>query len=580
MKDIENKVNLECEMLGLEPRAPAVGPEIVHGIEISPLAAELARTTIWIGDIQWRLRNGINAKPQPILRKLDAIECRNALLFEAKGVEASWPDAEFIVGNPPFLGSKLLRSELTSRYVDQLFSTFEGRVPRESDLVMYWFEKAAKQITSGKASRAGLVSTNSIRQGANRKLFQKLTERAPIFTAYSDEAWVVDGASVRVSLICFGQATENEVLTLDGRTVAQVNSDLTSSRDDLTTAKRLSENAGIAFMGDTKGGAFDIPGAMARTWLSLPNPNGRSNSDVLKPWLNGIDITRRPTDTWIIDFGWTMNEREASLYEAPFKYALEHIKPVRSQNRREHYAKFWWRHVEPRPGMWRALRPLTRYIGTVVVAKYRLFVWIAAGSLPDHRLILFARDDDTTFGILHSRFHECWSLSQGSTLEDRPAYTPTTTFETFPFPDGLTPKTSAKVIAENPHAIAIADAAKRLSELRDRWLNPPEWADVVPEVASGYPDRAVSKNATAAAELKTRTLTGLYNERPQWLVQAHQDLDNAVASAYGWPADISDDEIRARLLRLNLERVDKNMLDLQAAKIEAREKFSPSITPD
>ena len=306
-------------------------------------------------------------------------------------------------------------------------------------------------------------------------------------------------------------------------------------------------------MGDTKGGPFDVAGDQAREWLRLPaNPNGRTNADVLKPWINGMDLTRRPAGKWIVDFGWTMSAGDAALYEEPFRWVKEHVHPIRQQNRREAYRQYWWRHVEPRPGMWRALGGLSRYIATPCVAKHRLFAWHDARICPDHALIVVARDDDTTFGILHSRFHELWSLRLGTSLEDRPRYTPTTTFETFPFPPGLTPNTPTADYADDPRAAAIADAAQRLVELRDRWLNPPEWVEWLDEPVPGYPTHQVPRDEAAATALKTRTLTSLYNARPTWLADAHAALDAAVATAYGWPVDISDDDALAELLALNL----------------------------
>ena len=248
----------------------------------------------------------------------------------------------------------------------------------------------------------------------------------------------------------------------------------------------------MAFMGDTKGGPFDVSGDQAREWLRLPaNPNGRANADVLKPWINGMDLTRRLAGKWIVDFGWTMSAGDAALYEEPFRWVKEHVYPMRQENRREAYREYWWRHVEPRPGMWRALEGLARYIATPCVAKHRVFAWRDVRICPDHKLIVVARDDDTIFGILHSRFHEVWSLRLGSTHVDRPVYTPTTTFETFPFPAGLTPDVPAADYAGDPRASAIADAARRLVELRDRWLNPPEWVEWVDEPVPGYPKRPV-----------------------------------------------------------------------------------------
>ena len=187
------------------------------------------------------------------------------------------------------------------------------------------------------------------------------------------------------------------------------------------------------------------------------------------------------------------------------------------------------------------------------MAKHRLFVWLDARILPDSQVIVIARDDDVTFGILHSRFHEAWSLRLGTWLGkgNDPRYTPTTTFETFPFPDGFSPDLPAADYANDPHAVAIADAARRLVERRDRWLNPPEWIEWVDEPVPGYPKRPVARNEAAAKELKARTLTNLYNARPQWLADAHVTLDGAVAAAYGWSAGISDEEALRELLSYN-----------------------------
>ena len=187
------------------------------------------------------------------------------------------------------------------------------------------------------------------------------------------------------------------------------------------------------------------------------------------------------------------------------------------------------------------------------LAKHRLFVWLDVRVCPDHQLIAIARDDDTTFGILHSRFHEAWSLRLGTWLGkgNDPRYTPTTTFETFPFPAGLSPDIPAAAYADDPRAIAIADAARRLVELRDRWLNPPEWVEWVDEPVSGYPKRPVPRDDAAAKELKKRTLTNLYNACPQWLADAPAALDATVAASYGWDAEISEDDALAELLALN-----------------------------
>lgn len=322
LKDMEHRAQVEAEALGLPRGFPRIGPEVVRGIELNPYAAELARVSVWIGEIQWMLKNGFAASQNPILKPLDNIECRDALVSQVpddegrqRWVAAPWPEADAIIGNPPFLGGKIIRTELGGETVERLFQLYRGQVPPEADLVVYWFEKAADAIRHGRTQRAGLVTTNSIRGGANRKVIDRITQDMSILSAWSDEPWTVEGAAVRVSLLAFGRPAAAEVPQLNGQPVARINADLTATKFDLTKAGRLPSNRYVAFMGDTKGGAFDIPGELAREWLRRPlNPNGRPNSDVVKPWINGLDVTRRPRDMWIVDFGWEMNEGEAALY--------------------------------------------------------------------------------------------------------------------------------------------------------------------------------------------------------------------------------------------------------------------------
>ena len=317
--------------------------------------------------------------------------------------------------------------------------------------------------------------------------------------------------------------------------------------------------------------------------------------DVVKPWANGFELSRRPQAQWIIDFGNTMSETEAALYERPFAYVLQHVKAERLKNNREAYRKFWWRFAEPRPGLRAAMRSLPRFIATVAHSKHRFFVWLPVTTSPDQALITVARADDMTLGLLHSRLHELWSLRMGTSIGvgNDPRYTPTSCFDTFPFPLGLTPADTAHQRIEfvaadargphsNPlpegegavqipadlepaarsHAVAIARAAKHLNDLRERWLNPPEWTRREPEViplgmqASPYPDRVLPRDGFEK-QLALRTLTQLYNERPAWLAQAHEALDAAVAAAYGWAdytPQMADDEILRRLLALNRAR--------------------------
>jgi type II restriction/modification system DNA methylase subunit YeeA len=442
LRDVEKLAHVEAQEMGIHAElALQTGPHNILGIEINEFAAELARVTVWIGDIQWCRRNGYPHGIKPILKPLDGIEHRDALL-NPDGTEAEWPQADVIVGNPPFLGGSKMRGELGDAYVERLRKRYEGRVPGGADLVTYWFEKARAQIETGKAQRAGLVATQAIRGGSNRKVLERILKTLPIFEAWSDEAWVNNGAAVRVSLVCFGRSTVGCAVRtategargapyLNGQPVSEIYADLTApgaSGDamDLTQAKPLAGNAGTSFEGTKKYGDFDIPGETARAWLKLPNPNGRSNANVVKPWANGKDITARPSDTWIIDYGTDMTEANAALYETPFGHVLENVKSQRKDAK-------WWSHERPRPELRKALNGLPRFIVTPRVAKHRFFVWLSVGVLPDTRLNVIASDSDTSFGILSSRIHEVWSLAQASMhgVGNDPTYNAKSCFETF-----------------------------------------------------------------------------------------------------------------------------------------------------
>ena len=565
LKDLEHRANLDAEALGLQRQlAIETSPANVLGIEINAYAAELARVTVWVGEIQWMLKNGYDFRRNPILAPLDHIEHRDALL-KNDGSEAAWPKADVIVGNPPFLGDKMMRGELGGDYVERLRKCYEGRVPGGADLVTYWFEKSRAQIEAGLCERAGLVATNSIRGGANRKVLDRIVKTTRIFEAWSDEAWVNEGAAVRVSLVCFGAyagAPREAATRLDGRAASAIYADLTAGDGlELTQVRALTENSRTAFQGITKGGAFDVNGIRARQWLGQPNPNGRPNSDVVRPWCNGVDVTQRPADKWIIDFS-DFAEAEASLFETPFAHVAEHVRPERVTVARERRRRIWWQFNETAPGMRAAVRHLRRFITTPETPTYTLFSWLPVGVVADKNLVVIARTDDATFGTLTSRFHTAWVRALGSPYGNHPTarrYNSSRVFETFPFPDHLTPRDTAQAAPTGPLAERIAQAAQRLNVLRENWLNPAEWVDwlITPdEEKAGFPKRPVARPGHEA-DLKKRTLTNLYNARPAWLALAHQELDQAVADAYGWrdyTPEMPDEEILRRLLALNLER--------------------------
>jgi type II restriction/modification system DNA methylase subunit YeeA len=389
-------------------------------------------------------------------------------------------------------------------------------------------------------------------------VLEPIADAGALMDCWSDEPWVQEGAAVRVSMLTFGEGFMER--RLDGRPVERINADLTSGAADLTRAARLRENAGVAFQGITKGAPFEVPAALARDWLKQPfNPNGRPNSDVVRPITSGGDIVRRQELGWVADFT-SLDEAAASLYEQPFQYMHAHVKPAREAGRDSAARERWWLFTRPRSEWRRASALIKRNIVTPKVSRHRLFIWLDPAVLPDNVTVVIARDDEVSFGLLSSRLHEVWALSRGAWIGvgNDPTYTPSTTFETFPFPEGLTPNIPAADYAGDPRAQAIAEAAAELDRLREAWLNPPDLVRIEPEVVPGYPDRILPKDEDAARELKKRTLTNLYNARPAWLDMAHRRLDQAVAAAYGWTdwgaSGLPDDEVLARLFALNQER--------------------------
>ncbi|MBC7735389.1 MAG: class I SAM-dependent DNA methyltransferase, partial [Bacteriovorax sp.] len=307
LKDIEHLANIEAEALGLQRQVDSyTSPANVLGVELNEYAAELARVTVWIGELQWRLQHGYPFKLNPVLDPLDQIECRDALLEwlplplgegggegDAVAIEAQWPQVSVVVGNPPFVGDKKMRSELGDPYTERLRATYAGRVPGGADLVTYWFEKARAQIEERGLGAAGLVATNSIRGGKSREVLDEVCATSRIFEAWSDEPWVNEGAAVRVSLVCFGLGP---IASLNGLRASLIHSDLSAgdaaeaSHSDIARAAQLKENASCAFQGPTKGGRFDIQGKVARDMLRNPTTGGQSAGAVVKRWFNGDAI--------------------------------------------------------------------------------------------------------------------------------------------------------------------------------------------------------------------------------------------------------------------------------------------------
>jgi hypothetical protein len=545
---------------------PSVRPTQLLGIEINEYAQELASVVIWIGYLQWMHDNGFTPQLDPVLEPFESIRRMDAILDLSdpdKPREPEWPAAEFIVGNPPFLGDKLMRGGLGDEYVENLRALYDGRVPGGADLCCYWFEKGCAAISRKKAYRVGLLATQGIRGGQNRAVLHRIKKTGDIFFAESDRQWILEGANVHVSMIAFDGGAET-VRRLNGQTVASINANLTSAAD-VTAVKRLSGNFGIAYIGTTKKAPFELRDDEALGLLAASNPHRLPNSDVIFPYANGLSVTRRPGATWIIDFAERSLE-ESALFERPFEHVRTVVYPLRKDHREPRQREKWWLLARSCLEMQEAIRNQSRYLVTPTVCKHRVFSWLMAPTEPDHQLYVFARDDDYFFGVLQSRPHELWGLKLGTRLETRPRYTPTTCFETFPFP-----------VPNDAQWQAIATAARELDALRNNWLNPPDWTRTevlaFPGSTTGpwrryvdpatvddrgigtvrYP-RIVAKDEESAKHLKKRTLTNLYNDRPTWLDLAHKKLDAEVFAAYGWEPAMTDDDLLAALLALNLKR--------------------------
>jgi restriction-modification enzyme MmeI-like protein len=585
--DLEKEVITFATQLGFKFE-PRVSVQQLKAIELNAYAFELAQVAVQIGCLKWRRDNGFSNDKDPVLQNLENFQNEDALLvphFRSKAkslkeaqagehasddalkfyTERKWPATSVIVGNPPFLGDKFMRRELGDEYVEELRRTYRDQIPGGSDLCCYWFEKARELITQKKCDRAGLLATQGIRGGANREVLERIKGTGDIFFSISDRKWILNDAMVHVSMVGFDRGEESTRI-LDGKAVSVIHSNL-SSAADITAAAPLAANSEIAFIGTTKGGDFDISEAEALALFSSSgNPNRLPNSEVIKPILNGRDILNRSSQRWLIDNA-EMTLDDACKFEQPHKIVVERVKPDRDKNRDRWLRSNWWKLQRVRPEMRTALSTVKRFIALPRVAKHRVCVWFEWPIITDDQTIVFARDDDYFVGLIQSRLHQVWAYAQGTQLRERESgfrYRPTVCFETFPFP-----------MPAAEHEQAIAAAAKALNELRENWLNPPEWTTTrvleFPGSVDGpwsrfvhepdargigtvrYP-RMEPRDEECAAKLKKRTLTNLYNERPAWLAHAHAKLDSAVANAYGFPADLSDEQILERLLALNLER--------------------------
>ena len=513
LKDLEAKVLKliqERRRSGEKRQQPSFGfvtTNQFYGLDTDAFAVELARVTLMIARKVAHDRLGLTEQELP-LDNLDKNIVQADALFD------EWPEADAIIGNPPFLGGKHMRLNLGDEYVDRIF----GRYPDVKDSVdfcTYWFRLANQRM--GSDGRAGLVATNSIRHGKSRRasLDYVRDNGGYIHSAVSTQPWSGE-ANVHVSIVNWSKQQPTSY-RLDDSDVGSINSSLRSTTD-VSEAVRLQANKGYCFQGVIPvGKGFNVEPATAEEWLAQDS----RYADVIKPFSMGTNLAKRPQgkpDRWIIDFA-DMELEEAEQYEKPFEQVKELVRPVRMENRREVTRTYWWRYGEKRPAMRDALAPLTQFFAVPEVSKWAVFVPCQPNWLGGNKNKVVASDDLYVLGLLTSEVHRKWMHSQKGTLKGDIAYTHDTCFETFPFPQLVTAQ----------QAEAIRQAMVELNDYRNAWMV---------EKQSGI----------------TNLYNRYYDEPASKLSQLHRALDAQVLKAYGWSAD---EDLLSNLLDLNLELAER-----------------------
>lgn len=636
---LEHMKRLEGEVLGfiseltqgqgvLESEGLTVDPHQFLGLEINPRAAQIAELVLWIGYLQWHYRlNDRLDLPEPILRDFKNIECRDALIeydsrepelddngepvtiWDGISMKASpttgelipneagratvyryhnprrteWPEAEYIIGNPPFIGASTMRRSLGDGYVDAVRQAFKKLLPESADFVMYWWHTAAEQVREGKVQRFGFITTNSLKQTFNRRVLEPHLgdTKKPLSLAFTvpDHPWVDgnDGAAVRIAMTVgvagnqLGQLRQviKEVPSEDreareiqlSQRGGKIFADLTVGAD-VASVKPLQANQDLSNRGVCLFGKGFVVTKKEAASLGLGSISGLERH--IRHYCNGRDLTQTSRDVMVIDlFGLTVDEAR-ERYPAVYQWLLERVKPERDNNKRDSRRRNWWLFGETNPKLRHQLLGLPRYIATVETTKHRVFQFLDAKILPDNMLVNIATDSSKMLGILSSRMHFRWANATGGSLGAYAGdvrYNKSRCFETFPFPD------------------LRAEAAERIGSLAEAIDN----------------HRKVQQN-----EHSELTLTGMYNVLEQLrageeltekektihqkglvsvLRELHDDLDRAVFESYGWsdladklvgcpgattplpdkPADQAEaeEELLMRLVELNKQRAEE-----------------------
>jgi len=545
------------EALGFETHR--VDPHQFLGIEVNPRAAAIAELVLWIGFLQIHYRSNREHPNEPILRAFHNIDCRDAVL-EWDGTDAprrpAWPEAEFIVGNPPFVGGKDIRSRMGDEYAEALWAAHR-KMNDSADFVMYWWDRAAELLAAKdtRLRRFGLVTTNSITQVFQRRVVERhLAGTRPISLVFTvaDHPWTKaskGAAAVRIAMTVAeagtrdgavyevvreeGLETDEPVIELRERR-GRVNGDLTLGVN-LTVAKEMRANAGLCSPGvKLHGAGFIVDQHMAR-YLGLGRHPGLDSH--IRKYRNGRDLTGQARGVMVIDLFGLEAEAVRERFPEVYQHLLLAVKPERDRNNRESYRDAWWVFGEPRSEIRPALATISRYVATVETAKHRTFQFLDANILPDNRLVCIASQDAFVLGVLSSRLHVGWTLALGGTLEDRPIYTKSVCFDPFPFPDP-DERTKAEIadIAEK------LDAHRKMVQSMHPEVTLTEMYNVLEKLRSG-------------GEMTAREEVVKVDALVLVLKDYHDELDAAVLRAYGWPAGLSDEQVLERLVALNRERV-------------------------
>ena len=607
MKRLEGEVRDMLHSLGdtqtvFEGTGHSVDPHQFLGIEINPRATAIAELVLWIGYLQWHFRTfGARMPAEPIIKPFHNIECRDAILeydrkvpvldAECKPVtrwdgqtlkkhhvtgedvpdesartlvfrytnprKAAWPKADFVVGNPPFIGNWTMRALLGDGYAETLRAAYP-EIPESADYVTFWWHRAAELACASSLRRFGLITTNSIRQQFGRRVIQThLGAASPLSLVYAipDHPWVDDseGADVRIAMTV-GQAgrssglletvlkEENDAfgesrITL-GKRAGLINSDLTIGVDT-TRAATLRSNEALSCPGVKLHGSGFIVTAEDAKALGLGRIPGLDSH--IRPYLNGRDLNQHSRNLMVIDLFGLAVEEVRSRFPEVYQWTLNRVKPERDQNNRATYRNQWWIFGEPRKELRPALAGLQQYIITTETSRHRIFSMLGAQTLPDNKLIVIALQDGFFLGVLSSRLHVAYSRAVGGWLGvgNDSVYVKTRCFETFPFPDcDETRKQRIRTLAES------IDSHRKRQRSQFSTLSITDMYNCLTKIRSGEP--LSSKDGLTHEQ-------GLVSV----LKQLHDDLDAEVFDAYAWPHYLGDDEILRRLVDLNRERAEE-----------------------